>query len=101
VRYGESLTEVVAGQTSWRSWLEAAVRAGYVPHQDGIQLAQEAQFLFIRARVREDVEADDPGEAVGWLGIARDYRVLAMRLLTEAEALDAWAAALGDAEGSA
>lgn len=99
VRHGTSLTDVVASQAPWQSWLEAAVRAGYVPSQDGIELAQEAQFRWARARVHEDVEAGVLGDALGWLRIAQDYRTFAQRLLAEAQTLDAWAAELGQGKG--
>jgi hypothetical protein len=39
VRYAAPLSEVIEGERPWSSWLEAAVRAGYIPYLDGIELA--------------------------------------------------------------
>ncbi len=99
IRYGTSLLDVIASQSPWRSWLEAAVRAGYVPHQDGIELAQEALFRWTRARVLEDLAAGRIGDALGWLHYAETYRSFARRLLVEADALDAWAVEISRLKG--
>ncbi len=100
IRYCASLLDVIASQAPWRSWLEAAVRAGYVPHQDGIELALQALFRWTRARVREGLAAGRIDDAVGWLRFAEAFRSLADRLLTEAQALDAWLAELRSQQGS-
>ncbi len=98
IRYGASLLDVIASQAPWRSWLEAAVRAGHVPHQDGIELAQAAQIVWVRARAQEDVDGGVLGDASGWLtAFAEGYRSFAGGLLAEAEALEAWAADLLEA----
>lgn len=100
IPYGVSLPDVIASQGPWRSWLEAAVHAGYVPHQEGIELAQQAQFLFIRVRVQEYIDRGVLGEALGWLQFYNPYRALAAQLLAEADALEAWAGRLaGDGDG--
>ncbi len=101
VRYGASLLDVIASQAPWRSWLEAAIRAGYVPHQDGIKLAQEALFAWTRARVSEDLAAGLVGDALDWLRFAETYRAFARRLLMEADALNVWAAELRTPKGLA
>ncbi len=102
IRYGASLPDVVASQAPWGSWLEAAVRAGYVPHQDGIELAQAAQMLLVRSRVSQDVEARVLGDASEWLSASAEaYRLFAQRLLLEADALGQWAAHLDQGEDMA
>ncbi len=91
VRYGEALPVVVQREMPWRSWLEAAVRAGWVPHQEGIELAERAVFVWVRARVAESLTAGADGDAEGWLsGFAEAYRLFADCLLREAEQLERW-----------
>ena len=99
ITYGVFLPDAVASQGPWRSWLEAAVRAGYVPHQEGIQLAQQAMFAYVRARVQEHVDRGLEGDALEWLKFYRPYRTLAAQLLAEADALEAWSGRLAEDYG--
>lgn len=94
--YGAPLPEVVAQEWPWRSWLEAAVRSGYLPHQESVELAQRGLFLFNRARVNQCLEEGATAEASGWLGFADVYRAFAAALLSEADALDRWRHELDD-----
>ncbi len=49
----------------------------------------------------EDLGEDRTGDALGWLHCAETYRCFPRRLITEADALDAWAVALCRLEGLA
>lgn len=95
VEYGRPLQAVVAADTPWRSWLEAAVAAGYVPHAEGIELALRGLFSFTRARIQEAIAQGNFGDAQGWLSFSRRYSELGQLLMTEAAELAAWGIELG------
>lgn len=91
VAYASPLWAIVADDSNWgRVWLEAAVRAGHVPHQEGIELAQQGVFLFTRAHVQQSIDGGVLGDAEGWLSAAQMYRRFATLLNAEADSLDRW-----------
>ena len=99
VMYAEPLW-AIAKDRRGRDWLEAAVRAGMVPHQEGIELAQQGLFLVTRSQVQDYIDQGELGEANGSLMFADAYRRFATLLLEEAAALERWRDELFDGGAS-
>ncbi len=89
VERGRGLTEAMSAPRLGRAFPEAAVAAGYVPHQEGSELAQRGVFVCTRARVQESLNSPSTDDADAWLEFATVYRRFAAVLLEEASALDA------------
>ncbi len=88
VERGCGLTSVLSDPGLGRAFLDAAVAAGYVPYQEGIELAQRGVFVCTRARVQESLNSPSTDDADAWLEFATVYRRFAAVLLEEASALD-------------
>ena len=96
VAYG---SHIVIGVTEYGwSYLEAAVRAGHMPHFEGIELALAAYFLFCRREIRQLISGGTLGDAIDWAEFSVRYRRLAETLLAEAQVLESVAAYLNVTE---